>query len=131
MGAYRYLKKDRLSDLIRLIYGLSLFELSWGNNEYLIETCKGVPLSEVNDWIALAEEHPEFFWVNKDERTVIVYDRFVINPNPTPDQRLPKLTAEQIDTLINRVNILHNAELVQYQKNNFKNVFYKICWIEF
>lgn len=111
MGS-KYLKKNRLADVLALIQVLALDQDAHRSETGLDEELQGKPGS-ANSWLEVGKEHPEFFRVNSGKpRPISLVSRHV-----TPkieDQR--RLDPGLIQTLLNIAVDLHDREAKRHDR---------------
>jgi len=118
MAEYAYLKKNRLSEVIRLIAILAKDQkYSFRTETGLQKALNGAPKS-AGVWFELASEHPEFFKFNQGMSTVVLLMRFLNQPEADEESYEP-LNIDQTQKLIDQAIALHDKQIARYQRNNF------------
>jgi hypothetical protein len=104
----RYLHESRLADVIAMIQVLALDPHTHRTEEGLTKDLSGKPRSG-KSWIAVGEEHPEFFRVRKAETEhVSLVARHVIPENDDRVRELPEhFPGQLIEAAIN----LHDRQV--------------------
>ncbi len=86
MGA-RYLKKDRLANVLALIQVLALDEKAKRSEDGLQKELQGQPRSS-DSWRQVGKEHPEFFRVHDEVDAPISLVARYVTPNIGEDFRV-------------------------------------------
>ena len=111
MGS-KYLRKDRLADVLALIQVLALDEDSYRSEPGLEDELQGKP-SSAGSWLEVGKEHPEFFRVNTNKACPVS----LVSRHVTPkieDQR--KLDPGFVQTLLNIAVELHDREAKRHDR---------------
>lgn len=112
----KYLKKNRLSDVIRLLSVLATDEkFSFRKSDGLDTTLNGKPKSS-NEWFSIVEDHPEFFKFNQAKDTAVLIFRSCL---PELNGKRAPLSIDQTQKLIDQAISLHDKEIARLQKNSF------------
>lgn len=116
---YSYLKQDRLSDVLRLISVLAIEERwSFRKSDGLDGTLNGKPKS-AKDWFEIAKEHPEFFKFNAEGNAIVLLLRFLNRETENGQEKYSPLTIDQAQKLIDQAILLHDKQIVRFQRNSF------------
>ena|ERR1700730_11702201 len=105
MGS-KYLKKDRLADVLALIQVLALDEKPHRSEKGLEDELQGAPRS-AKSWKDLGKEHPEFFRVRVDKKCPVSLVARHVTPE-SEEQR--NLDNGFIQTLLGIVVDMHDRE---------------------
>ena len=109
----KYLKPNRLSDVIRLISVLGIDnDYSFRKNDGLDKTLNGKPLSG-GEWFEIAKEHPEFFKLNTDTNTIILLLRFLKRNLVNEEYEYPRLSVEETQKLIDQAITLNDKQMAR------------------
>lgn len=116
---YSYLKKNRLSDVVRLISVLAI-ENKWTfrNSDGLNKTLNGKPKS-AKEWFDVAQEHPEFFKFNTEGNAIVLLIRFLNRTTEENQEKYPPLTIDQAQKLVDQAILLHDKQISRFQRNSF------------
>ncbi|WP_298307969.1 hypothetical protein [Flavobacterium sp.] len=115
-----YLKPDRLADVIRLLVVLSVDKHSFRSEEGLTGIHRDNPKS-ANNWLELAQEHPEFFRFNKEKTSIILLIRFLQKVDVLDGELREPLSVDQTQKLVDQAIELHDKQLARYQRDSSKN----------
>jgi hypothetical protein len=108
----KYLKKNRLADVLALIQVLALDEDSYRSEKGLEYELQGKP-SSATSWLEVGRDHPEFFRVNSNRECPVS----LVSRHVTPkieDQR--KLDPGFIQILLNIAVELHDREAKRHDR---------------
>ncbi|MCX5643781.1 MAG: hypothetical protein NTZ17_03710 [Phycisphaerae bacterium] len=84
-----YVNPDRLADVMALIQVLALHKYSHRSDKELTDEMQGPPRS-ASAWKEIAQQHPEFFRVNDEERLgVSLVSRHVLPKDENGTRELP------------------------------------------
>lgn len=109
----KYLKKERLEDVLALIQVLALDEHAHRSEKGLINEMQSKPKS-APDWSLLAREHSEFFRVlRKGENTISLVIRHVSKDTGI---KRPPLKPEVAQALLNTAIELHDRQIKRSQR---------------
>lgn len=112
----KYLKKDRLSDVIRLLSVLATDErFSFRKSDGLDSSLNGKPKS-AKEWFEIVNDHPEFFKFNQVKDTTVLIFRSCL---PEENGKRAPLSIDQTQKLIDQAISLHDTEIARLQKNSF------------
>lgn len=104
----RYLVPGRLNDVLALIQVLAFDPYAHRSEKGLQEELQGEPQS-ADTWTMVAQAHPEFFRVNKDQNLGIsLIARHVISPKENGTRDLPP---EFIGRLLSAAIDLHDRQV--------------------
>ena len=104
MESSRYLKANRLEDVIFLIQYLGLGQnYALGANT----TPPGMTERPPGAWTAIARQHPEFFRVMQNTGTVTLSHRLYLK---TGKERPPPLSIENVQKLVENAMALHERQ---------------------
>ncbi|MCB9191197.1 MAG: hypothetical protein H6602_06005 [Flavobacteriales bacterium] len=109
-----YLKPNRLADVLALIQVLALDTHAHRSEKGLAKELQGKPKSGSNDtWVDIANDHPEFFRVDKDElHGVSLVSRHVL-PRVNGVRTLP---VEFVHKLMDTAIQLHDKQVKRSER---------------
>ena len=110
MNKMPYTNPDRLADVMALIQVLALHGYRHRSDKGLTDTMQGSPRSAAA-WQEIAQQHPEFFRVNTEERlSVSLVSRHVLPKDDNGRRELPSdFTSILLETAMN----LHDRQIEQ------------------
>ncbi len=110
MNKLPYANPDRLADVMALIQVLALHKYRHRSDKGLTDEMQGPPRS-ASTWKEIAQEHPEFFRVNSEEKLgVSLVSRHVLPKDENGKRELPSdFTSMLLQTAIN----LHDRQLAR------------------
>ncbi len=109
---YPYIIPERLADVMALIQVLALHKYRHRSDKGLSETMQGSPCS-ASTWKEIAQQHPEFFRVNDQERLgVSLVSRHVLPKDEDGKRELP---TGFISMLLQTAITLHDRQLDRAQ----------------
>ena len=109
----KYLKDGRLEDILALLQVLALDKDSHRSEAGLATELLEKPKS-AESWIALAQEHQEFFRVVESKKFPV---SLVLRHVSDPEQnKRPPLSPEQTQSLLNTAIELHDRQLKRSQR---------------
>ena len=109
----KYLKDGRLEDILALLQVLALDKDSHRSEAGLATELSEKPQS-AGSWIALAQEHQEFFRVVESKKFPV---SLVLRHVSDPEQnKRPPLSPEQTQSLLNTAIELHDRQLKRSQR---------------
>jgi len=116
-GKKRYTKKDKLSDVIRLISMLSQGKYAFHSEDGIKNALRGNPLSAAS-WEEIARDHPEFF---RPQGAGTMFALLIRSYFEKDDNEIRvELTVEQTQKLIDVAIALHDKEIQRRQMYSFR-----------
>lgn len=114
-----YLIPNRLSDVIRLIIVLAVDRTNFRTEDGLLKALQDHPNS-AETWLGLAKDHPEFFRFNKENTSIILLMRYLMQRDVQEGELRPPLTIDQTQKLTDQAIALHDKQLARYQRDSSK-----------